>query len=1034
MLRPGLGFVKMGGRIRGYGVGLGMAGLFLLSSLAYGETFRADFEERLPLLTWPPAEWAAGRISRVTEDAARGNYSMRMVREATDERCLSAYAWYRHLRPGEVLQISFLYKFKELEGKGGLSFTLRFNDESGILGSAGREVLPIPVVREWTLFEATVPVPPRAILCQLVMRLAGGSAVVLVDDLTVSPIPDRIVIPRTTLAPKIDGCLDEPAWREALPLSRFYLTLNAEPAPQQTQVLLTYDNQNLYLAFINFETHMDHLKASHKEFDSAVWRDDSSQLFIYFPFPRKHRGYQFIVNALGTRFDAKLFQRMPGDPIRSDREWDGEWEAAGQRYPDRWVAELRIPFATLGIEPAPPTVLRVNLARERWAGIKEESQWNQFRGSFHDVSRYATLRFEEERAVISRYREIAKVLTFQVERQDPQFEELLADEPGNYLVGSWMHGIHKAHFPEGVRAMYPEEVWKEWQEEFLRAVGRAGMFGPPLPWFGLPSWRFKGVPGPREMHEQYGMKFPYFLHSSATHARAIRLGARFHRGGRVDPASPASTEAARQMIENHFIEHETLREMRDLVVFVMGLDEPTNHPPSIFSRIKNPAIAPALAEAEAEIKRDFGFNRFGLYDAFAEKDAQSPFRRIAFWRWWNARLASEKAEQRAKLAQVLPGVPFKVTNQNTVAGLSFLDIALISQAGDKISCDPYPTSTRVIFGMPRAIYHTGFSMKMMADLSGEIQAGIMPQAFVYHGGKPTPGDMREWASQALKTGAEFFQWYTLGPAPLTMPEGFREKLRLNNLIGRMRRVKLPERTATAVLHSNYTAWGLGDNVAHASYSVYALLGEYLGSWFDFVSETSLRLGVHNLNDYCLVYVRLKYTDIDTINKLKDFVYNGGMLVILDPEALSFLIDGTVPQEAQQKLIGAELARRPALTRAIKTVPAENILPLFEVRHLVGGGEVVAYDIKSLPAEAKIIARYEDGLPAAFEHQVGEGTVIFFAALPFGHSEVAITPEGWGEFFRQLAERVGEPTGLPIWDFELPAQGYEIEIDLLITGG
>ena len=49
---------------------------------------------------------------------------------------------------------------------------------------------------------------------------------------------------------------------------------------------------------------------------------------------------------------------------------------------------------------------------------------------------------------------------------------------------------------------------------------------------------------------------------------------------------------------------------------------------------------------------------------------------------------------------------------------------------------------------------------------------------------------------------------------------------------------------------------------------------------------------------------------------------------------------------------------------------------------------------SLPADAKVLAKYNDGKPTIIERTVGKGKVIFSAVLPFGTSEAALVPGGW----------------------------------------
>lgn len=102
-------------------------------------------------------------------------------------------------------------------------------------------------------------------------------------------------------------------------------------------------------------------------------------------------------------------------------------------------------------------------------------------------------------------------------------------------------------------------------------------------------------------------------------------------------------------------------------------------------------------------------------------------------------------------------------------------------------------------------------------------------------------------------------------------------------------------------------------------------------------------------------------------------------------------------------------------RAIPELSSSGVLPLTPVAHGLHRGKVLAYDILP-PADAEVFAAYEDGKPAAFSRKVGKGRVIYFAAHPFGNSELAVASSEWENFFRALANGCHEPINLPIWQF------------------
>ena len=211
-------------------------------------------------------------------------------------------------------------------------------------------------------------------------------------------------------------------------------------------------------------------------------------------------------------------------------------------------------------------------------------------------------------------------------------------------------------------------------------------------------------------------------------------------------------------------------------------------------------------------------------------------------------------EVRAKVKEVFPGVDFKSIDRNTVSGVCSVDVALLGPHSDWISCDPYPTSTSNKYGLSRALYHPGFSAKMLGDLATGSKLCVTPQNFIYHGGRPKPAEMREWASQCIKVGAQMLYWYIEDSETLmNMWDGNLEALAINKQLKTMPKVKVPEKTVSAVLHSDYDRWGLQDNVLHPAYSLYTLLGEQTKAWFDFISPTGIITKL-DLRRYKVLYV------------------------------------------------------------------------------------------------------------------------------------------------------------------------------------
>jgi len=953
---------------------------------------------------------------------------------AGDRAALYTYA--RPLQPGKRYTLSFWFAVKDFQvtADGSVKVALNFNEKGKGNGSAGNKAFALPIRAkdmDWTRFAVEVTAPGKAVVCQLcVLSIRGCSGAIWIDDVAMEDVADTARITQAGASPPLDGRLDAACWAKAAPLTPFYVSnRGAQPAATPTTALLSYDAKNLYVAFRNVEPRLDALKAAATTRDGPVYNDDCNEVFIAAP---SGRAFQFILNSAGAQWDGELYARAEGDAYRADASWNGLWRGVASKGQGEWVAEFAIPFAILGGPPKDGETWRLNLARERHGYAEELTHWNCVEDNFNNVAKFACLRFDDKGATLTRFVDPPRAASLEITRDSPKYAELLSDQPGGYKVADWCHGYHLSHYPKSVREKYTDESFAREQGNFLSEHSQAGMMGPSLPW-ALKSdpERIMGL------NKRNGMLFPLSLYSSAVWREAVKRGAQFvfrqQDFLRVDSADPVL-----QAVCCEAIQREIGRTTPSLISLIMGEDEPNNPTSRAFSRTLNPGAAKALDAVDAEIRKDFGAGRFGLYDFYGPKrdnDIEDGLARVAFWRWWHARYTAFLAQQQRLVKELAPGKDLMAVNPNYTGGVAPLSIALCEKYSDWVSCDPYPSGCMSNFGRERALYHTGFSARLVHDLSGGRPTLVMPQGFHYTGGPPTPGMIREWASQALKNGASFLMWYTAGPARFNIPDCYKEIIRVSSLITKMNRIKLPSETKTAILFSDYSMWGTGDRVAHGAYTLYTLLGERLGSWFRFVSDIGIELKVTTLDSTRLLYVpQLKFTSKAIAERLVDFVKCGGVVVVLDPRALTCGLDGA-PLQARDDLIGGSLIQ--AREASCVAMCADRFglangakLPLTPILHREGEGRVMACDIMP-PADAKVFATYSDGKPAAFERRVGKGRVIYFGAEPFGGSSLALAPGAWEAFLRAMAAEVGEATNLDIWSFLLPEKGGEAQINYVV---
>lgn len=201
---------------------------------------------------------------------------------------------------------------------------------------------------------------------------------------------------RTEHPPVLDGKMTtDDGWDAATPLGQFTLMHESTPAAP-TEGRLLYDDDALYIAVRADGPGRGVIKMNATERDGAVNGDDCVHLFIVPPDalplrlePQPGRWYFHLsVNALGTQRDAIGY--------KGKSWWNGQWSAKTSVREDGWTVEIRIPFATLGIEGPTGDAWGFNLCRRysseqeaRYANWSPKEHWYSF------PSRYGRIVFGE---------------------------------------------------------------------------------------------------------------------------------------------------------------------------------------------------------------------------------------------------------------------------------------------------------------------------------------------------------------------------------------------------------------------------------------------------------------------------------------------------------------------------------------------------------------------------------------------------------------------------------------------------------------
>ena len=150
-------------------------------------------------------------------------------------------------------------------------------------------------------------------------------------------------ISRAASPVRIDGVLDEDPWQQAasIPVNHEWFPSDGIPGPVTTTALLTYDDDNLYIAFRADDPEPAKIRARFADRDIPT--DDDTVGFMIDPFHDGRRGFQFRINPLGVQMDA-VNSDVEGT---EDFSWDAIWESAGRVTAEGYVVEVALPFQQL---------------------------------------------------------------------------------------------------------------------------------------------------------------------------------------------------------------------------------------------------------------------------------------------------------------------------------------------------------------------------------------------------------------------------------------------------------------------------------------------------------------------------------------------------------------------------------------------------------------------------------------------------------------------------------------------------------------
>lgn len=161
-------------------------------------------------------------------------------------------------------------------------------------------------------------------------------------------------------APALDGRLDDPIWRKAVPISDFIQKDPVEGAvpSERTEIAFAYDDDALYIGARMYSVDPSAIQAVVSRRDNS---GPSERVIIALDTYRDRRtAYSFSLTASGVRTD---YYHPEDAEYSREYSFDPVWEGYAAIDSGGWSAEMRIPFSQLRFSDLEEQVWGLNIDR-----------------------------------------------------------------------------------------------------------------------------------------------------------------------------------------------------------------------------------------------------------------------------------------------------------------------------------------------------------------------------------------------------------------------------------------------------------------------------------------------------------------------------------------------------------------------------------------------------------------------------------------------------------------------------------------------
>jgi len=210
-------------------------------------------------------------------------------------------------------------------------------------------------------------------LATAVLAIAVGSPFLLYSQ---SPAPRTLPAKRTIATVKIDGLLNEDAWKDAAKMTdliEFRPKIgDKEDYETRTEAWLMYDDNGIYFGGYCHERTKDSISRELKGRDGYGANDYVG--IIFDTYNDKLNGFEYFVTPLNEQWDAKMSPpSMNGNS--EDFSWNAVWKSGAVIHDDGWSFEMFIPYSAIRFGKKDVQTWGFHITRRR-RKTEEQFTWN----------------------------------------------------------------------------------------------------------------------------------------------------------------------------------------------------------------------------------------------------------------------------------------------------------------------------------------------------------------------------------------------------------------------------------------------------------------------------------------------------------------------------------------------------------------------------------------------------------------------------------------------------------------------------------